>query len=49
MKQSTDFKRWIAPEALTSLQHAPKCEVWSFGVILWEIVTLGNFTCAIFS
>ncbi|EFX71032.1 hypothetical protein DAPPUDRAFT_309238 [Daphnia pulex] len=39
--QSTDFKRWIAPEALTSPQHAPKCEVWSFGIILWEIVTLG--------
>jgi len=39
--QSSDFKRWIAPEALTSPQHAPKCEVWSFAVILWEIVTLG--------
>jgi len=36
-----DFKRWVAPEALTSPQHAPKCEVWSFAVILWEIVTLG--------
>lgn len=31
----------MAPEALTSHQHAPKCEVWSFAVILWEIVTLG--------
>ncbi|KAI9565171.1 hypothetical protein GHT06_008947 [Daphnia sinensis] len=39
--QTTDFKRWMAPEALLSPQHAPKCEIWSFGVILWEIVTLG--------
>lgn len=37
-----DFKRWVAPEALLSPQHAPKCEVWSFGIILWEIVTLGT-------
>lgn len=37
-----DFKRWMAPEALLSPQHAPKCEIWSFGVILWEIVTLGK-------
>jgi endothelial-specific receptor tyrosine kinase len=34
----------MAPEALSSPQHAPKCEVWSFAVILWEIVTLGEFT-----
>ena len=32
----------MAPEALCSHQHAPKCEIWSFAVILWEIVTLGN-------
>lgn len=39
--QNYDAKRWMAPEALASPQHAPKCEVWSFAVLLWEIVTLG--------
>ena len=42
--QSSDFKRWMAPEALSSHQHAPKCEVWSFAVILWEIATLGIYS-----
>lgn len=32
----------MAPETLSSHQHAPKCEVWSFAVILWEIATLGR-------
>ncbi|KAK6963876.1 fibroblast growth factor receptor 1 [Biomphalaria glabrata] len=33
--------RWMAPEALIDRIHSPKSDVWAYGVVLWEIVTLG--------
>ncbi|XP_070550560.1 tyrosine kinase receptor Cad96Ca-like [Ptychodera flava] len=34
--------RWMAPEALWSSEFSVESDIWSFGVVVWEIVTLGN-------
>lgn len=34
--------RWMAPEALNSLQFSHRTDVWSYGVLLWELYTFGS-------
>ncbi|XP_019856456.1 PREDICTED: uncharacterized protein LOC100638399 [Amphimedon queenslandica] len=34
--------RWTAPEAYTLKQISIKSDVWSFGILLWELATKGN-------
>jgi len=34
--------RWLPPESLFTFKHSIQSDVWSYGVVLWEIVTLGN-------
>lgn len=33
---------WTAPEAIEANQHSSKSDVWSYGILLYELITLGR-------
>eukprot|EP00795_Rhopilema_esculentum_P006941 gene6941-12560_t len=41
--------RWVAPESLLEGKFTSASDVWSFGVVLWEMFTFGEFPWSEFS
>ncbi|XP_047071930.1 serine/threonine-protein kinase EDR1-like isoform X1 [Lolium rigidum] len=41
-KSTAGTPEWMAPEVLRNEQSNEKCDIYSFGVILWELATLRN-------
>ncbi|XP_072049022.1 tyrosine-protein kinase receptor Tie-1-like [Amphiura filiformis] len=33
--------RWMSPESIKDNKYSIKTDVWSFGIVLWELVTMG--------
>jgi serine/threonine protein kinase len=34
--------RWTAPEAITHRKFSSASDVWSFGVVVWEVTSFGE-------
>ena len=35
--------RWMAPESLVDGIFTPQTDIWSYGILLYEMITFGSF------
>eukprot|EP00095_Tigriopus_kingsejongensis_P008187 maker-scaffold405_size181423-snap-gene-0.42 protein:Tk08187 transcript:maker-scaffold405_size181423-snap-gene-0.42-mRNA-1 annotation:"unnamed protein product" len=42
LRQTHLPERWMAPEAIVQFAVTHECDVWSYGVVLWEIFSYGE-------
>lgn len=38
--------KWLAPESMRDFQFSFKTDIWSYGVLLWEMYTFGSIPFA---
>jgi serine/threonine protein kinase len=38
-KRSVDTPFWLAPEVMAGLPYSESCDVYAFGIMLWELLT----------
>lgn len=34
--------RWAAPEVIAHRKHTTSSDVWSFGIVMWEVMSYGE-------
>ncbi|XP_059083082.1 fibroblast growth factor receptor 3-like [Tigriopus californicus] len=42
LRQTHLPERWMAPEAIINFSITHECDVWSYGVVIWEIFSYGD-------
>ncbi|CAB3248623.1 unnamed protein product [Arctia plantaginis] len=41
LHETPDYTRWTSHEMLRHTRFNPKADVWSFGILVWEVLTMG--------
>eukprot|EP00096_Caligus_rogercresseyi_P002666 TRINITY_DN1489_c0_g1_i1.p1 TRINITY_DN1489_c0_g1~~TRINITY_DN1489_c0_g1_i1.p1 ORF type:complete len:816 (+),score=81.81 TRINITY_DN1489_c0_g1_i1:174-2621(+) len=39
--RENDYTRWFAQDGMDGNENTSKFDVWSFGILMWEVITLG--------